>query len=212
MKNADKQWGGFGNSPKFPQTFSIQFLLRYSHFYNSDSALVQALLSLDKMIEGGIYDQAGGGFARYSTDTEWLAPHFEKMLYDNALLVAVLSEAYQLTKKERYKEVIDETIMFIKRELLHPQTGFYSALDADSEGEEGKFYVWEKEEIALLLGNDAATFCDYYDISAKGNWEEKKHLRVKKPLELFASDHNIAVQELKEKIRIWKDQIAGATK
>lgn len=198
MKNADKEWGGFGKAPKFPQTFSIQYLLRYSHFSDDHSALAQALLSLDKMIDGGLYDQAGGGFARYSTDTEWLAPHFEKMLYDNALLVSVLSEAYQLTKRERYKEVIDETIEFIKRELLHPQRGFYSALDADSEGEEGKFYVWKKEEVAFLLGNDAEIFCDYYDISANGNWEEKNILHVKKPLELFAIDHNIAVHELTE--------------
>jgi uncharacterized protein len=198
MKNADKEWGGFGKAPKFPQTFSIQFLLRYSHFFDNNAAFEQALLSLDKMIEGGIYDQAGGGFARYSTDTEWLAPHFEKMLYDNALLIAVLSEAYQLTKKERYREVIDETMEFVKRELLHQMKGFYSALDADSEGEEGKFYVWEKKEVELLLGKNAAIFCDYYDISAKGNWEKKNILRVKKPLELFASGHNIAVEKLKE--------------
>jgi uncharacterized protein len=197
MKSADKEWGGFGKAPKFPQTFSIQFLLRYSHYFDEKSALTQALLSLDKMIEGGLYDQAGGGFARYSTDTEWLAPHFEKMLYDNALLVAVLSEAYQLTKKERYREVIDETVEFVKREMRHPQNGFYSALDADSEGEEGKFYVWEKEEVMHLLGNDATIFCDYYDISEKGNWEEKNILRVKKPLELFSTDRNIAVKELK---------------
>lgn len=198
MKTADKEWGGFGKAPKFPQTFSIQFLLRYSYFSDNNLALTQALLSLDKMIEGGLYDQIGGGFARYSTDTEWLAPHFEKMLYDNALLVAVLSEAFQLTKRERYKEVIDETMEFIKREMLHPQHGFYSALDADSEGEEGKFYIWDKEEVNHLLGNEAPIFCDYYDISGKGNWEEKNILRVKKPLELFATDHNIAVNELKE--------------
>ena len=130
MKNADKEWGGFGKAPKFPQTFSIQFLLR-AHYVNSiqlpessessdqeGTALRQALLSLDKMIEGGIYDQVGGGFARYSTDTEWLAPHFEKMLYDNALLLSVISEAFQLTKQERYKEVIEETMEFIQREML----------------------------------------------------------------------------------------------
>ncbi|MEP7373458.1 MAG: thioredoxin domain-containing protein [Chitinophagaceae bacterium] len=202
MKTADKEWGGFGKAPKFPQTFSIQYLLRYSHFFDNNEALEQALLSLDKMIEGGIYDQVAAGFARYSTDTEWLAPHFEKMLYDNALLIAVLSEAYQLTKKERYREVIDETMEFIRRELFHPLNGFYSALDADSEGEEGKFYVWEKEEVIMLLpGNDAAIFCDYYDISAKGNWEEKNILRIKKPLEEFATDHNIDLANLKELLK-----------
>ncbi len=198
MKNADREWGGFGKSPKFPQTFCIQYLLRYHHSFENDAALSQALVSLDKMIEGGLYDQVGGGFARYATDTEWLVPHFEKMLYDNALLIGVLSEAYQLTKKERYRQVIVETMDFIRRELLHPQNGFYSALDADSEGVEGKFYVWEKEEVVLLLGNDAGIFCDYYDVTEKGNWEEKNILRVKKPLELFALSSNIAVHELTE--------------
>src|SRR6185369_9524204 len=122
-----------------------QFLLRYSYCQKfskqsgndlaAEAALQQALLSLDKMIGGGIYDQVGGGFARYSTDTEWLAPHFEKMLYDNALLVSTLAEAYQLTQKETYKEAIEETLVFIERELMHEKGGFYSALDADSEGE-----------------------------------------------------------------------------
>ena len=101
MRSADKEWGGFGKAPKFPQTFSIQYLLRYHLLTGNKEALEQAVLSLDKMIEGGIYDQLGGGFARYSTDTEWLAPHFEKMLYDNALFLSVLSEAYQLTRKDR---------------------------------------------------------------------------------------------------------------
>lgn len=214
MKSADKVWGGFGNAPKFPQSFSIQFLLRY-HYVNNiqlstslktsgqnekekDEALQQALLSLNKMIDGGIYDQVGGGFARYSTDTEWLAPHFEKMLYDNALLISVISEAYQLTKREYYKEVIEETMEFIQREMLHEQKGFYSALDADSEGEEGKFYVWQKDEIELLLGEDAPVFCSYYDTTEKGNWEGKNILRVKKQLELFASENNIDVKALKE--------------
>src|SRR6185436_17938493 len=131
MNNSDRAWGGFGRSPKFPQTFSIQYLLRYYYFFQNETALSQALLSLDKMIEGGIYDQVGGGFARYATDTKWLIPHFEKMLYDNALLVSVLSEAFQLTKKDRYRDVINETMQFLQREMLHPGSGFYSALDAD---------------------------------------------------------------------------------
>ncbi|MDQ3844807.1 MAG: DUF255 domain-containing protein, partial [Bacteroidota bacterium] len=126
MKSADRVWGGFGRAPKFPQTFTIQFLLRYhSAFQNIpatatewDEALQQALLSLDKMMQGGIYDHIGGGFARYSTDTEWLVPHFEKMLYDNALLVTTLSEAYSLTKKETYRQVIEETLAFTERELM----------------------------------------------------------------------------------------------
>ncbi len=198
MKLADREWGGFGKAPKFPQIFSIHFLLRYYHVTKKEDALQQALLSLDKMIEGGIYDQIGGGFARYSTDTEWLAPHFEKMLYDNALLISVLSEAYQLTKKKRYKEVIKETMEFVQRELLHPNSGFYAALDADSEGVEGKFYVWSLEEVKELLGKEATTFCEYYDIIENGNWEHSNILRVKKSIEVFASKKNIPADELKK--------------
>ncbi len=199
MKSADKEWGGFGKAPKFPQTSSIQFLLRYYHITKNPEALQQAVLSLDKMIEGGIYDQIGGGFARYSTDTEWLAPHFEKMLYDNALLVAVLSEGYQLTKNERYKQVIEETIEFLQRELLHPpHGGLYAALDADSEGVEGKFYVWSLEEIKKILGADAVLFCGYYDVTEQGNWDHTNILRVKKSLDTFAAEKNIRVDELKK--------------
>jgi uncharacterized protein YyaL (SSP411 family) len=197
MKSADKEWGGFGRAPKFPQTFSIQFLLRFFYISRNEKAVDHACLSLNKMIEGGIYDQVGGGFARYSTDEQWLVPHFEKMLYDNALLLSVLAEAYQLTKNERYREVIEETIEFIKRELMRPDNGFYSALDADSEGEEGKFYAWQFEEIKNLLGREAEIFCEFFDITKKGNWEEKNILRVKKPLALFAKEKNISIDELK---------------
>jgi uncharacterized protein len=207
MKTADTEWGGFGKAPKFPQTFTIQFLLRYYYMNSSKDALGQALLSLDKMIEGGIYDQAGGGFARYSTDTEWLAPHFEKMLYDNALLVSVLSEAYQLTKQKRYKEVIHETMEFVKRELLHTQKGFYSALDADSEGEEGKFYVWSLDEIKAILGEDADMFCKYYDITEQGNWEGKNILRVKNPVEKFSAANNISKEKLERLLEDGKKKI-----
>lgn len=211
MSTADRQKGGFGAAPKFPQTFTIQFLLRYYQSTTpsqlSEEAKQQALLSLDRMIEGGIYDQLGGGFARYSTDADWLAPHFEKMLYDNALLVSVLSEAYQLTKKERYREVIAETMKFIQREMLHPENGFYAALDADSEGEEGKFYVWGYEEAKDLLGADADLFCEYYDITPKGNWEEKNILRVREPLEEFAKKRGIQIGELKQVILRSKEKL-----
>ncbi|HSC37028.1 MAG TPA: thioredoxin domain-containing protein, partial [Chitinophagaceae bacterium] len=178
LKTADREDGGFGHAPKFPQTGCIQYLLRYYHFFKDEAALQQALLSLDKMLYGGIYDQAGGGFARYATDTKWLVPHFEKMLYDNALLLGVLSEAFQVTHLPQYRRVIEETMAFAERELLSPEGGFYAALDADSEGEEGKFYVWQKAEIDALLGEDAAVFCAYYDVSGAGNWEEKNILHV----------------------------------
>ena len=174
MKNADKEWGGFGRAPKFPQSFVIQYLLRFSYVNENKEALQQSLLSIEKMIDGGIYDQVGGGFARYSTDKEWLVPHFEKMLYDNALLISVLSEAYQLTKKERYRDIIGETIDFIQRELKHPQGGFYAALDADSEGEEGRFYICNYYEVAEILGDDGALFCEFFDITSAGNWEGNK--------------------------------------
>jgi len=200
MKNADREWGGFGKAPKFPQTFSIEFLLRYYHVTGDQEALEQALLSLDKMIQGGIYDQLGGGFARYSTDTEWLAPHFEKMLYDNALLISVLSEAFQLTGEPRYKEVIVGTMAFIERELMDERSGFYAALDADSEGVEGKFYTWSKEEIDRIAGVDADLFETYYDVSSKGNWEHTNILRVKKEIGKVAEEFNLEIQEAKERI------------
>lgn len=221
MKAADKEWGGFGRAPKFPQSFTIRYLLRYFYVKKNENAhqgmdeakqaVDQALLSLDKMIEGGIYDQLGGGFARYSTDVEWLAPHFEKMLYDNALLVDVLSEAYQLTGKPRYAEVIRETMGFVKRELMHPQKAFYAALDADSEGVEGKFYVWQRDEVEQLLGKDAAVFCSYYDITEKGNWQEpgesssRNILRVKTSWKEFATQHKLSDDELKEVLETGKN-------
>jgi uncharacterized protein YyaL (SSP411 family) len=187
MQNADTRWGGFGHAPKFPQTFVIAFCLRYYYFYKNQQALHQALLSIDKMIYGGIYDQLGGGFARYSTDATWLVPHFEKMLYDNALLIAVLCDAYQLTKNKVYKETIEQTIAFVKRELMSEEAGFFSALDADSEGEEGKYYVWSRQEVEQLLGEDAPLFCAYYNITHNGNWEGKNILNIIKPKEAFAA-------------------------
>lgn len=207
IKSADREEGGFGKAPKFPQTFSIQFLLRYYLLTGKEEALEQACLSLDKMIRGGIYDQIGGGFARYSTDREWLAPHFEKMLYDNALLVSTLSEAYQLTHKELYRSVIHQTIRFVQRELSSPEGGFYAALDADSEGEEGKFYVWQKSEVEEVLGEEAALFCTFYNVTEKGNWEEKNILRVLVPLEAFAEQNGLTVEELEKRLLAAGDKL-----
>ncbi len=178
VQSADTTWGGFGTAPKFPQTFSINWLLQYHHFTCNDKALSHALLSIDKMLQGGLYDQAGGGFARYSTDNEWLAPHFEKMLYDNALLLVTICDAYAVTKNNYYKKAAEKTIGFLSREMTAPGGGFYAALDADSEGVEGKFYVWSRAEITELLGEDAPIFCDFFDVTDTGNWEGVNILRT----------------------------------
>lgn len=167
----DKIYGGFGSAPKFPSTMSLQYLLQYYQLTQKKEALEHLTLSLDKMLMGGIYDQLGGGFARYATDSAWLIPHFEKMLYDNALLVGILAEAYKTTKIERYKTTIAETLHWVETEMLSPEGGFYSALDADSEGEEGKFYVWSEAEVKAVLGSQAERFSQYYDVSTAGNWE-----------------------------------------
>lgn len=202
LKQADTTWGGFGRAPKFPQTQTIRYLLYYAALEATRPeslaarAQAQALLSLDKLMEGGIYDQVGGGFARYATDTEWLVPHFEKMLYDNALLVTTLCEAYQVTGAERYKSCVEQTLAFVERELQHPLGGFYAALDADSEGVEGKFYVWSKGEIDALLGDEALPFTTYYDITETGNWEEKNIPRILRPKETVASGLGITATEL----------------
>jgi uncharacterized protein YyaL (SSP411 family) len=185
LATADRREGGFGGAPKFPQTFSIRYLLHYYYYTRDAEAFDQACLSLDKMIAGGIFDHLGGGFARYSTDNEWLVPHFEKMLYDNALLVIALSEAFQLTGKSAYRVAIELTMTWIARELSDGQDAFYSALDADSEGVEGKYYVWDKAEIDLLLGEDADLFCAHFGVTEEGNWEGKNILNRAKD---FPSD------------------------
>lgn len=187
IKQADTEWGGFGNAPKFPQTFSLRFLLRHYHFTGYQPALDQVILSLDKMIQGGIYDQAGGGFARYSTDIRWQIPHFEKMLYDNALLAVVLAEAYQVTGYNRYARVLEETLQFVEAELGNGEQGYCSALDADSEGVEGKYYTWTTTEIQEWLGSDADWFAEYFQITAAGNWEEVNILWSVQSREAFAA-------------------------
>ncbi len=204
MKSADRQLGGFGKAPKFPQSFTIRFLLHYYYYTGDNAAAKQALLSLDKMAMGGIYDQLGGGFARYSTDAEWLAPHFEKMLYDNALLLVAYTEAYQLSGNPFYQEIVMDTIGFVERELLSPEYGFYSALDADSEGVEGKYYVWTPGEIQEVLGGDASLFNELYDVTAVGNWEHQNILRLTSSYGQFAEKKGMDIAELMKKISGWK--------
>ena len=207
LLTGDKVHGGFGRAPKFPQTFTIRFLLHNFYYTGNEDALKQACLSLDKMIDGGINDHLGGGLARYSTDEVWLVPHFEKMLYDNALLVVALSEAYQITSNEKYRKAIDDTLTFAERELLSPEGGFYSALDADSEGEEGKFYVWTKSEIESVLGDDAYVFNRYYNVSENGNWEHTNILHVTLPLDEFARSNNLGVEELQALLERSKEKL-----
>jgi uncharacterized protein len=197
----DRVEGGFGGAPKFPGTMSIQFLLDYYFYTKNDTALHHAELSLTKMIQGGIYDQIGGGFARYATDRAWLIPHFEKMLYDNALLIQVISDAYKLTKKDIYRETIEETLDFTLREKQNMEGSFYSAYDADSEGVEGKFYVWQKAEIDAILGEESPLFCAFYDVSEEGNWEENTILWRPKSYEIFAAGEKMDVVELKKRMK-----------
>ncbi|NDF98055.1 MAG: thioredoxin domain-containing protein [Chitinophagia bacterium] len=207
LQQADVTWGGFGKAPKFPQTFTILFLLRYYYFTKDEAALQQALLSLNKMMQGGLYDQLGGGFARYSTDAEWLAPHFEKMLYDNALLIVAYGEAYQLTKEENYRTVINETMAFVRRELLSEEGGFYAALDADSEGVEGKFYTWSSQEIDAALGEAAHLFKQYYDVREEGNWEHTNILWVQKPLAEFCAQQGLAEDAFRKQLDEGKQKL-----
>ncbi len=210
MKSADSKDGGFGRAPKFPQTFTIRLLMLYYYHFKDDRAIQQAELSLSKMIDGGIYDQLAGGFSRYSTDDQWLAPHFEKMLYDNALLVTAMSEAYQITGKEKYKVAIDHTILFIETELTSAEGGWYSALDADSEGIEGKFYTWTQEEIEAILGSDAALFSEFYGVLPGGNWEHTNILHVTRSAEDFASSKNLALSDWLETLKLSRARLLTA--
>ncbi len=175
----DAQNGGFGGAPKFPQPMNFDFLLRYHDATGNEEALHIVNLSLEKMALGGMYDQLGGGFHRYSTDSYWLVPHFEKMLYDNALLSRLYLHAYLATGHELYLRIVNETLDYVLREMTSPEGGFYSSQDADSEGEEGKFFLWSPEEIRAVLGDrDADIFCAYYDVSDQGNFEGKTILNV----------------------------------
>ncbi len=209
-KSLDFRNGGQIRAPKFPMPGNLNFLLRYS-FQNDDKDLQEFVITtLTKMSNGGIYDQIGGGFSRYSVDDRWHVPHFEKMLYDNAQLVSLYSKAYQLTKNEAFKNVIEETLNFIDKELTQKEGAFYSSLDADSkteEGvlEEGVFYTWTKEALKTELGNDFELFKSYYNINATGKWEKDQYILYKtKTDQEFSQSNTITLAELQAKISTWK--------
>ena len=167
----DPEWGGFGRAPKFPQTMSHELLLRVHRHTGDPAVLAMVTTSLDAMASGGMYDHLGGGFARYSVDAFWMVPHFEKMLYDQALLARVYLHAWQVTGEPRYRQVLDETVGYVLRDLRAPEGGLYSAEDADSEGEEGKFYVWRLDEVQAVAPDEAATAAEWYGVSRSGNFE-----------------------------------------
>ncbi len=196
--NFDEDWGGFERSPKFPMPSIWQFLMKYAHLTQHENVLNHLKLTLNKMAIGGIYDQLGGGFARYSVDGEWFCPHFEKMLYDNGQLVSLYSEAYTLMGEQLYKETVYETIGWLKREMTSPEGGFYSALDADSEGVEGKFYVWTQSEIEAVLGEETKAFCEIYQVTKQGNWEDGVNILWKNEGILNSSQRQ-NIQKLLEK-------------
>ena len=177
--NFDKVWGGFGPAPKFPNTGAILHLLNDYHSNGSEESLTSAVKTLDSMYQGGIYDHVGGGFARYSVDEKWLVPHFEKMLYDNGQLMEAYLVGYQITKKPEYLEVISQIFEWLNDEMIDSKGGFYSSMDADSEGVEGKYYVWKRSQIEKILGKeDADVFAQYFDITEEGNWEGNSIPRI----------------------------------
>ncbi|MEE9407745.1 MAG: thioredoxin domain-containing protein [Polaribacter sp.] len=206
----DTIYGGFKNAPKFPMPNSLDFLLRYNHQFKDTSIEKHLKTTLTKIAYGGIYDQIGGGFSRYSVDEKWHIPHFEKMLYDNAQLVSLYSKAYLNTKNNLYKSTVIETLNFIKEELTAKNGAFYSSLDADSknkqgEKEEGVFYEWKIEELKKLLGSDFNLFKDFYNINDFGLWENEKYVLIRnKSKEVFVKEHKISLKDLNSKISKWK--------
>jgi len=197
--NFDYQNGGFGNAPKFPQPMTPEFLLRYYHHGYNPRALELVELTLEKMAYGGIYDQIGGGFHRYSTDAYWLVPHFEKMLYDNALLARLYLHTHLITGRPLYRRIVEETLDYVLREMTDPSGGFYSAQDADSEGVEGKFFVWSPDEISAVLGDaDGEIFGGYYGVTPGGNFEGKNILNIRQDPEEFALEKGLTVDQLGE--------------
>jgi uncharacterized protein YyaL (SSP411 family) len=199
--NYDRTNGGFGSAPKFPPSMTLDFILHTFHRTRADEALEIVQQTARKMAGGGIYDQLGGGFHRYSVDAKWLVPHFEKMLYDNALLSRLYLHLYQVTKNPDARRVAEETLDYVVREMTDASGGFYSSQDADSEGHEGKFFVWSRQEIVDALGApDADLFCDYFNITESGNFEGRNILNVRASVEDVAAKNKVTVEELRQAV------------
>ncbi|HEX7593284.1 MAG TPA: thioredoxin domain-containing protein, partial [Anaerolineae bacterium] len=192
--------GGWGGAPKFPQPMALEFLLRVYARTRDELLFKMITKTLDKMTRGGIYDQLGGGFHRYSTDAVWLVPHFEKMLYDNAQLARVYLHAWQITRDDFYKRIAEHTLDYVVREMLHPDGGFYSTQDADSEGHEGKFFVWAPEEIRAGLSADPQLFIDAYGVTPDGNFEGKSILFAARDMDVLAAMHKIPLAEVEARL------------
>ncbi len=209
----DFKWGGFKGAPKFPIPGNYQFLLNYYFHQKDPKALETVETTLKNMADGGIYDHLRGGFARYSTDDKWVVPHFEKMLYDNGQLVSLYSQAYKLTENAHYKKVVKETLEFIQSELTAPNGAFYSSLDADSEGEEGQFYIWTMEELEDIISDkkELEAYADFYELRKNGNWEKEKNILYRrKSLNAVAEKHNIPLEELENLISKTNEKLLKA--
>ena len=210
VNKIDKKNGGFSGAPKFMMPNNIHFLLRSAYQNNDKETLKLVNLTLEKMAYGGVYDQIGGGFSRYSTDEKWHIPHFEKMLYDNAQLISLYSDAYLITNDELYKNVVYETINFVLKELTNSNGGFYSSIDADSKSLDGKenegaYYVWKEDELKKLLKDEFIIFSDYYNINKYGYWEDDNYALIKNKSDAaFAKAHNLSKEEVSKKIDAWK--------
>jgi len=208
LNMADPYFGGFKGEPKFPLSFQASLLLEYGKMEGDSRALFFAINSLDKMLEGGIYDHIGGGFARYAVDEMWRIPHFEKMLYDNAGIAKTYFEAWKLTKNPKYKKVCEQICTYISRDMTDPLGGFYSAEDADSEGEEGKFYTWTLDEICEVLSpEDAGLFCEFYGVSLQGNFEGKNVLYLKNGRDALSDDLRLNKIELETRIQNCREKL-----
>jgi uncharacterized protein len=210
-KKFDMENGGMTGRPKFPMPVNLDFLLYYGFIQKDNGVPGFVDITLENMARGGIYDQIGGGFARYSVDEFWKIPHFEKMLYDNGQLLSVYSKGFQLFRNEEYKTVVYETVDFIERSLTDKTGAFYSSLDADSEGEEGQFYVWKPRELKEILQEDFDLFADYFNVNEKGFWELGNFILLRESSdEEFASFHKIEITELQQKISGWKSKLLEA--